>query len=98
MPTQPATDLGVAREEEHFAGIFELEIPEREDSYNGILYQPLMDRLKTLCKGRVIVSADVNHLPENFTKKRPAELSAEEWKRFKENLDVQPHYIEYTIH
>jgi hypothetical protein len=72
-------------------------IPEKEKSYNGILYEPLMKRLKTLCKGRVIVSADANHPPENLTKKRPVELSAGEWERFQRDLDVKPHYIEYTI-
>lgn len=73
-------------------------VPEKEKSYNGILYQPLIRRLKTLCKGRVIVSADSQHPPENLKKKRPAELSSDEWECFKRDLDVKPHYVEYTIH
>ena len=72
-------------------------IPEKEDSYNGILYQPLMDRLQQLCKGRVLVSADVNFPPEDLVKKRPPELSSAEWKSFKDDLTVKPLYIEYTV-
>ncbi len=72
-------------------------IPEKEKSYNGILYQPLVDRLQQLCKGRVLVSADVNYPPEELKKKRPAELSTAEWKSFKADLTVEPLYLEYTV-
>jgi hypothetical protein len=72
-------------------------IPEKEKSYSGILYRPLLDRLEELCKGRVIVSADVNHTPEKLIKKRPAQISASEWKEFKENLTIEKLYVEYSI-
>jgi hypothetical protein len=72
-------------------------IPEKEKSYNGILYQPLLDRLKQACKGRVLVSKDVNYPPEDFVKNCPAELSAAEWASFKGNLKVKPLYVEYTV-
>jgi hypothetical protein len=72
-------------------------IPEKENSYNGILYQPLMDRLQKLCKGRILVSADISFPPENLVNNRPAELSAAEWKSFKEDLTVHRLYVEYTV-
>lgn len=72
-------------------------IPEKEKSYNGILYQPLIDRLDELCKGRVIVSADSNHTPEKLIQKRPPQISAREWKEFKDNLTVEKLYVEYCI-
>ncbi len=72
-------------------------IPEKEKSYPGILYPKLMKRLDELCKGRVIVSADSDHPPENLVKKRPANLTAAEWKEFKKNLTVDPTYVEYTV-
>lgn len=72
-------------------------IPEKEKSYNGIIYEPLIDHLKQLCKGRVLVSADVAYPPENLLKKRPTGLSATEWKAFKADLTVDRVYIEYTI-
>jgi hypothetical protein len=72
-------------------------IPEKEKSYNGILYQPLMDRLHELCKGRVIVSADADHPPEALLKRRPAVLPAAGWKAFKEDLTVGPLAVEYTV-
>jgi hypothetical protein len=72
-------------------------IPEKEKSYNGILYQPLMRRLQELCKGRVLVSADINFPPEDLVEKRPAELSAAEWESFKGALKVCRLYVEYTI-
>jgi hypothetical protein len=70
-------------------------IPEKEDSYNGILYQPLLDRLNELCKGRVLVSADVNHKPD--TLKRPTNVTSAEWDEFKSALTIDRLYIEYTI-
>ncbi len=72
-------------------------IPEKEDSYNGILYQPLMDRLQHLCKGRVLVSADVNHPPEKLISKPIKQLSTKEWKSFKDDLTIERLYIEYTV-
>ncbi|GAA4457401.1 hypothetical protein [Novipirellula rosea] len=72
-------------------------IPEKEDSYNGILYKPLLDELQKRCKGRVLVSADVNHTPEKLLKKRPDGISAAEWKAFKKNVVVDRLYVEYTV-
>jgi hypothetical protein len=72
-------------------------IPEKEKSYNGILYKPLVDRLRQLCKGRVIVSADKDFPPEDLLAKRPRELSPAGWQAFKDNLEVKPLYVEYTI-
>jgi hypothetical protein len=72
-------------------------IPEKEKSYNGILYKPLVDHLRKRCKGRVIISADVKFPPEDLLAKRPPELSAAEWKSFKADLTVEPLYVEYTI-
>lgn len=72
-------------------------MPERQNSYNGIPYEPLMKRLKEMCKGRVMVSADVNFPPEELVKKRPPELSATEWKAFKNDVVVDRVYVEYTI-
>ncbi len=73
-------------------------IPEKEKSYNGILYQPLVDRLTELCKGRVIVSADAKHKPEELIKQRPPQISATEWKDFKDNLTIERLYVEYVIY
>jgi hypothetical protein len=73
-------------------------IPEKEKSYSGILHPPLMKRLKELCKGRVIVSADVNHPPEQLTKKRPPEMSVAEWNAFKKDMFIEKLYVEYTVH
>lgn len=72
-------------------------IPEKEKSYNGILYKPLLRRLRKRCKGRVLISADAEFRPEDLLKKRPSELSAAEWKAFKANLTVDQLYVEYTI-
>jgi hypothetical protein len=72
-------------------------IPEKENSYNGILYKPLMDHLLKRCKGRVLVSADIGFPPEDLLQKRPPELSAAEWKSFKADLTVTRLFVEYTI-
>jgi hypothetical protein len=72
-------------------------IPEKEDSYHGILYQPLLHRLNQLCKGRVLISADVNFPPEKLFENRPPELSSVEWGSFKENLVVERTHIEFTV-
>jgi beta-lactamase superfamily II metal-dependent hydrolase len=73
-------------------------IPEKEKSYKGILYQPLMKRLNEICKGRVIVSADVKHPPDKLLTKRPDGLTVAEWKEFKKDIDVQTLFVEYTVH
>ena len=72
-------------------------MPEKQESYSGIPHPPLMERLKRMCKGRVIVSADINFPPEKLLESRPAELSAREWKAFKDELVVEPVFVEYTI-
>ncbi|HEX3149984.1 MAG TPA: hypothetical protein VHR66_18040 [Gemmataceae bacterium] len=72
-------------------------IPEKEDSYSGILYQPLLDRLNELCKGRVVISADVKYPPDDLKKTRPPGLSAVEWEAFKNQLTITPLYVEYTV-
>ncbi len=72
-------------------------MPEKEDSYSGIPYEPLMTRLNELCKGRVLVSADVNFPPESLIRKRPPEMSDSEWKAFKANVVVDRLYVEYTV-
>ena len=73
-------------------------IPEKEDSYSGIPYEPLLERLQRICKGRVLVSADVNFPPEKLQTDRPAELSTTEWESFKNNLIIDRLYVEYTVH
>lgn len=73
-------------------------IPEQEDCYNGILYEPLMDVLKEKCKGRVLVSADVNHPPMEVLKgKRPDGITAKEWKEFRDRVEVSDVFVEYTV-
>ena len=72
-------------------------MPEKEDCYNGIPYPELMEHLNERCKGRVLVSADVNFPPEDLLKKRPPGLSAAEWKAFKNDVVVDPIFIEYTV-
>ena len=73
-------------------------MPEKEDSYSGIPYPPLMERLNQLCKGRVLVSADKNFRPEKLEEERPTELSSGEWELFKHDLEVERVYVEYTVH
>ncbi len=72
-------------------------MPEKEKCYNGIPHPPLIKRLKQMCKGRVLVSADVNFPPESLETDAPKELSPAEWEEFKANLVVDKLYIEYTI-
>ena len=72
-------------------------IPEKEDSYNGILYQELMDRLHEMCKGRVIVSADSEHPPGKLNTVLPAGLTSSEWDQFKGNLKVEAAFVDYTV-
>lgn len=72
-------------------------IPEKEDSYNGILYDELMTRLHEMCKGRVLVSADSGHPPENLETLRPAGLSTSEWKSFTESLVIEDRFLELSV-
>lgn len=72
-------------------------IPEREGSYNGILHPPLLDRLRELCKGRILVSCDKDFPPDALIADRPTGLSPAEWDSFKKNLTIRDLYIEYTI-
>ncbi|MFO0796613.1 MAG: MBL fold metallo-hydrolase [Gemmataceae bacterium] len=72
-------------------------IPEKEKSYSGILYEPLLDGLRERCKGRVVVSADKDYPPEEIERTRPPELSKAEWEAFKKNLTVGKLWVEYTV-
>ncbi|WP_422104202.1 MBL fold metallo-hydrolase [Winogradskyella sp.] len=72
-------------------------IPEKQDSYNGIPYKPLLDRLMDKAKGRVIFSADKNHPAEKILEKRPNSLSINEWKKFKSHLEIKKMFVEYTV-
>jgi hypothetical protein len=72
-------------------------IPEKEACYNGILYAPLMTQLEKSCKGRVLVSADVNYPPGKLLDDKPDGLSQTEWVQFKNDLTVETLYIEYTV-
>lgn len=72
-------------------------MPEKEKSYSGIPDEDLMTGLKQQCKGRVLVSADVNLPPEQVLEDRPAELSVAEWKAFKKNVVLNRVYVEYTV-
>jgi hypothetical protein len=72
-------------------------IPEKEGSYSGILYEPLIDELDKQCKGRVLVSADANHPPEALLKTRPSGLTQAEWQAFKKAVTVKREYIEIEI-
>lgn len=72
-------------------------IPEKEDSYSGILCDKLTKRLYEVCKGRVIVSADRDHDPKELERAKPDGLTESEWETFKENLDVQDVFVEYTV-
>ena len=72
-------------------------VPEKEDQYNGIPFEPLLTRLDERCKGRVLVSADKNFKAETRLKNKPAGLSAKEWKHFKDNIEINQLFIEYTI-
>ncbi|MEY3443435.1 MAG: hypothetical protein RLZZ519_1716 [Bacteroidota bacterium] len=72
-------------------------IPEKEKSYNGILHQPLMEELDRRCKGRVIVSADIQYPPEDLLTRKPNGLSEEDWENWKRDLHVQGNYVEYTV-
>jgi hypothetical protein len=56
-----------------------------------------MDELQQRCKGRVLVSADVNYPPEQLKRKRPHELTTAEWKDFKKDVEINRLYVEYTV-
>ena len=72
-------------------------VPEKQDQYNGILYEPLMDALNDKAKGRVIVSADDTAKAEDAVKKKPGNISATAWNKFKKNLKVTKLFVEYTV-
>ena len=72
-------------------------VPEKQDSYNGIPYAPLLERLLAKAKGRVIFSADINHPAEKILEDRPNSLSITEWEKFKNNLEVKKMFVEYTV-
>ena len=74
-------------------------IPEKEDSYNGILYKPLMDRLEKLCMGRVLVSADINYPPEALlaADAKPDRLPKADWDAFRNKLTVEETFVEYIV-
>jgi len=72
-------------------------IPEQQESYNGIIDKELLTALNRRCRGRVIVSADINHKPETLVKQQIPQLSAAEWKRFKQKLTVDRVFVEYTV-
>ncbi len=72
-------------------------MPEQEDCYSGIPYPKLMTALNRLCKGRVLVSADVNFPPEDLLAKKPDEMSSREWKSFKKDVVVEQLYVQYTV-
>ncbi len=72
-------------------------VPEKEKQYNGIPFKPLVSRLNETAKGRVLFSADSNFPPEKALKTKPAGITAAAWKEFKNNIEVQTHFIEYTL-
>jgi len=72
-------------------------VPEKNDQYNGIPYKPLLESLRKKTKGRLIYSADKNIPAEGSLKKRPASLSAKEWKEFTDAIELKPLYVEYTL-
>lgn len=72
-------------------------IPEQEDSYAGIIDQELLQALHRRCRGRVIVSADKHHPPKRLEQERPEQLTAAEWKRFRDRLKVERVFVEYTV-
>jgi hypothetical protein len=72
-------------------------IPEKQDQYNGIPYEPLIDRLRAKTRGRFIFSADSNYPAEKILTKKPAGLSQEEWQEFKNALKINKLFVEYTI-
>lgn len=72
-------------------------IPEKQDQYNGIPYEPLLKRIKQKSRGRYIFSADSNHPAEAVIKKKPAALSKEEWMAFKKAVEINKLYVELTV-
>lgn len=64
-------------------------IPEQEFKYHGMTDQELLERLEQRCCGRVIVSADAERNPDALRRKtRPAELDAQGWTQFQNNLEI----------
>lgn len=72
-------------------------IPEKQDQYNGIPYEPLIKSLNEKTHGRYIFSADSNYPAEDILKVKPSAIDKEEWEQFKSALDINKLYIEYTI-
>lgn len=72
-------------------------IPEKENQYNGIPYEPLIKRLEEKSKGRTFFSADSNHPPEKILKEKHPSLTMAEWKKFKERIIITDTYIELTV-
>lgn len=81
-------------------------VPEKNDSYSGIPYSPLMKRLKKMTRGRLMVSADVNYPLDKTFAAKPDGLSNAQWNEFKKNIHPAPVknafktnklFIEYTV-
>jgi hypothetical protein len=72
-------------------------IPEKEDSYAGIIDEDLLRALNRRCRGRVIVSANSGHPPEKLITDQPQQLTAAEWERFRRQLTVNRVFVEYTV-
>jgi hypothetical protein len=71
-------------------------VPEKEKQYNGIPYKPLLKKLKEKTKGRMIISADKNYPAEKALDKKPVGLTVAEWKSFKDDVEINKLYVEYT--
>lgn len=72
-------------------------IPEKEKQYNGIPFEPLIERISAKTKGRFLFSADSNFPAEDIKKKKPAQLSKAEWEAFKDSLTIDKLFVEYTV-
>lgn len=72
-------------------------IPEKEKQYNGIPYEPLLNRIKEKTKGRTVISADLEHPAEDVIKKKPAGITTVAWNQFKKDLVIKREYVEYTV-
>lgn len=72
-------------------------VSEKEKQYNGIPHKPLLKVLREKAKGRVVFSADKNYPAEKVLDKKPDGLSTTEWKEFKNNLEINKLFIEYTV-
>lgn len=72
-------------------------VPEKEKQYNGIPYKPLLNELRERTKGRMLISADRYYDPLKVMQTKPDQLSTQEWKNFKNTIEITPLYIEYTL-